>query len=659
MNQRSSDLTTSPGAEETPNNTQTTNTGRHRRGSSRRRTAPRLVEPATAETATSAPEATDAQPAASESAAPATPELATPATATTSTAKPRSSSRGRRGGSRRRGSETETTPAVTAEEAQAAQAPEAGAPGAPVETLPIPASEDASEAIPSNTDAAAAAVADFVASLGAQPGNTAATAQEPSLVPTLTEPAAQAPAPARRYRFDRRPRATTFGAATPLARPERLSGISAPADYTEAAAPEETGQPALEASAEPATALPAPEPITPDQAENVTQEPVSIELPRADEAVATEATEEETPAEVAAEPAVEGEGPATRRRRRRRRGTGTGVHATDIAETDGEEESPAPPRAATQRRGVEPYSDFSAPVAPGREGRNGYGAYDDYEQPYAPYMPAARDRAQQQDNQAWNIGSAYQQMNQPTSPFGAPEPSFARGFGPQPSGVAGPAREVYPRTGRPERGIDAPPMSANQLGTIITQAISRQTDRLLAELRHQQQPPSMTVMLPSLSTERVGIFVDVANLLYSARSLHVSVDFGRLLDFLRGNRRLVRAHAYAPTNPEPQADQQFLSAVKGLGYRITTKNYKTFASGAKKADLDLDLCMDIVRLVDAGAVDTIVLVSGDSDFLPLLEYCSDHGVRVEVAAFEDAAAQILRQSCDLFINLSMVDEIRG
>ncbi|HEU5369733.1 MAG TPA: NYN domain-containing protein, partial [Ktedonobacterales bacterium] len=85
----------------------------------------------------------------------------------------------------------------------------------------------------------------------------------------------------------------------------------------------------------------------------------------------------------------------------------------------------------------------------------------------------------------------------------------------------------------------------------------------------------------------------------------------------------------------------------------------TFSSGAKKADLDLDLCMDIVRMVDAGAVDCISLVSGDSDFLPLLEYCSDHGVRVEVAAFDEATASILRQSCDLFINLSMVEEIRA
>ncbi|MGZ3585439.1 MAG: LabA-like NYN domain-containing protein, partial [Ktedonobacterales bacterium] len=225
-------------------------------------------------------------------------------------------------------------------------------------------------------------------------------------------------------------------------------------------------------------------------------------------------------------------------------------------------------------------------------------------------------------------------------------------------GVAGPAREFYPRTGRTER-VDTP-ISPNQVGSIVTQAIQQQTDRLLAELRHQQMPPSMTVMFPPFpSTERVGIFVDVANLLYSSRSMRISLDFGRLLDFLRGNRQLKRAHAYAPTNPDPNAEQSFLSVVKGLGYRITTKNYKTFSSGAKKADLDLDMCMDIVRLVDSGAVDTVVLVSGDSDFLPLLEYCSDKGVRVEVAAFDDSAAMILRQSCDLFINLSLVDDIRA
>ncbi len=261
--------------------------------------------------------------------------------------------------------------------------------------------------------------------------------------------------------------------------------------------------------------------------------------------------------------------------------------------------------------------------------------------------------------QTYQVTNGLQQIGQPQSPFAGPEPSSARGFGPVPRGVATPAERSV-RLPKNDRTIDTGNVTLNQLAMIFTQAIQQQTDRLLMELRRNQGVPSMTVNFPPLpSNERIGIFVDVANLLYSARNMRIAIDFGRLLDFLRGNRRLVRAHAYCPTSPDPRAEQMFLDAVKGLGYRITTKNYKTFSSGAKKADLDLDLCMDIVRLVDAKAVDCISLVSGDSDFLPLLEYCSDHGVRVEVAAFDEATASILRQSCDLFINLSLVEEIRA
>jgi uncharacterized LabA/DUF88 family protein len=273
-------------------------------------------------------------------------------------------------------------------------------------------------------------------------------------------------------------------------------------------------------------------------------------------------------------------------------------------------------------------------------------------QPY--YAPAPAPAAQE-----YQVANGLQQLNQPQSPFSGPEPSSARGFGPVPRGVAMPAERGV-RMPRPERTVETSSVSSNQLAMIFTQAIQQQTDRLLMELRRSQGTPSMTVNFPPMpSNERIGVFVDVANLLYSARNMRIAIDFGRLLDFLRGSRRLVRAHAYCPTSPDPRAEQMFLDAVKGLGYRITTKNYKTFSSGAKKADLDLDLCMDIVRLVDSGAVDCISLVSGDSDFLPLLEYCSDHGVRVEVAAFDEATASILRQSCDLFINLSMVEEIRA
>ncbi len=261
-------------------------------------------------------------------------------------------------------------------------------------------------------------------------------------------------------------------------------------------------------------------------------------------------------------------------------------------------------------------------------------------------------------------GQTVNQMNQGndvSGPFMGPEPSPARG-----SAVSRTVRPIrnevqrmpsYPT--RPEVGPSS--ASINHLANVVAQAIQTQSDRMVAELRRANQiPTNVSVSLPPFpSTERIGVFVDVANLLYSARTQRLTIDFGKLLDFLRGNRRLVRAHAYCPTSPQPGDDQMFLQAVKGLGYRITTKNYKTFSSGAKKADLDLDLCMDVVRLVDGKAVDCIVLVSGDSDFMPMLDYCSDHGVRVEVAAFDESMSATLRQSCDLFVNLSMLEEIRA
>ncbi len=517
---------------------------------------------------------------------------------------------------------------------------------------------------------------------------TAEESAEPRVVPVTTEvaaaPAAETPAapPSRRYRFERR---STTTSAVPTVRPERLSSAASearvvltppaltpsevPTDATEATEEsDETRWQANLAEVEPAdvdrstaNAEVGAEPVeTPPHETGAAVDDLIAALGLRAGKAPEAATESETAAEAEASDetgheAAEGEGQSSGRRRRRRRRGGSSHNGA--AQDEVEEESSAPAAAwdvaapSVASQGVE------------RESPNGFEPYYPYsptEQPYSPYgRPAARDRDRAPAQPTWDMASAQEGIRNPTSPFSAPEPSFARGFGPQPRGVAQPLREPYPRTARPERGMDTPPMSSNQLASLVSHSIQQQTDRLLNELRQQSHTPSMTVQFPAFpSTERVGVFVDVANLLYSARNLRMQIDFGRMLDFLRSNRRLIRAHAYAPTNPDPNADQSFLSPVKGLGYRITTKNYKTFASGAKKADMDLDLCMDIVRMVDAKAIDTVVLVSGDSDFLPLLEYCSDHGVRVEVAAFDDSAAMILRQSCDLFINLSVVDEIR-
>ncbi|WP_052891199.1 NYN domain-containing protein [Thermogemmatispora carboxidivorans] len=328
---------------------------------------------------------------------------------------------------------------------------------------------------------------------------------------------------------------------------------------------------------------------------------------------------------------------ATSRRRRRRRSKSTAASSAPAPATEPTPPPIAPPPTPVSPVTVPPVTQpasvpLSQPIAPA-------GTY---------HIISGTTMNQM------NLGNEF------GGPFMAPEPSPARGSVAVREAGVRPSRSdvqrnnvVYPNN----RGND--PMV--QFANTVVQAIQSQTDRIVAELRRSHQSPTnVSVSIPPPpSTERVGVFVDVANLLYSARTLRLTIDFGKLLDFLRGNRRLVRAHAYCPTSPQPGDEQMFLQAVKGLGYRITTKNYKTFSSGAKKADLDLDLCMDVVRLVESRAVDCIVLVSGDSDFMPMLDYCSDHGVRVEVAAFDEAMSATLRQSCDLFINLSVLEEIRA
>ena len=337
-------------------------------------------------------------------------------------------------------------------------------------------------------------------------------------------------------------------------------------------------------------------------------------------------------------------------RRRRRHRTPTPTPVAPVA-------TPVAKESTTSTNGTQ----LSAPLAPATP-------ITSAPQNGATGKPAAPSTTAATPSYSITSGFTVGQMNQgneESGPFMGPEPSPARGSVNTTRDGRTVRVESQPQRSAPYQTRAAegmlPVAAMNHFANIVSQAIQTQSDRMVTELRRaNQSPTNVSVSLPPFpSTERVGVFVDVANLLYSARTQRIAIDFGKLLDFLRGNRRLIRAHAYCPTSPQPGDEQMFLTAVKGLGYRITTKNYKTFASGAKKADLDLDLCMDVVRIVDGKAVDAIVLVSGDSDFMPMLDYCSDHGVRVEVAAFDEAMSATLRQSCDLFINLSMLEEIRA
>lgn len=143
--------------------------------------------------------------------------------------------------------------------------------------------------------------------------------------------------------------------------------------------------------------------------------------------------------------------------------------------------------------------------------------------------------------------------------------------------------------------------------------------------------------------QRLGIFVDVQNMFYSAKALHQSkIDYNKLLQQIASDREIVRAIAYAVHKPD--VDQSgFTDALKRLGYEIKTKELRLRPDGTAKGDWDMGIAIDTIAL--APKLDTVALVSGDGDFVPLVEMLKAHGCRVEVMSFRRSTAIELIESC--------------
>lgn len=151
--------------------------------------------------------------------------------------------------------------------------------------------------------------------------------------------------------------------------------------------------------------------------------------------------------------------------------------------------------------------------------------------------------------------------------------------------------------------------------------------------------------------QRVGVFVDVSNLYHSSQNLYkTNVHFKRLLEEAVSGRRLIRAFAYVVYAEEKEDEKKFHEALEKQGYEVRTKPLKIFKSGEKKGDWDVGLTIDVVRLVPL--LDTVVLASGDGDYVELLDYLRGHGRRTEVIAFKKTTSHQLLEEADDFTDLS-------
>lgn len=149
--------------------------------------------------------------------------------------------------------------------------------------------------------------------------------------------------------------------------------------------------------------------------------------------------------------------------------------------------------------------------------------------------------------------------------------------------------------------------------------------------------------------QRVGVFIDVQNMYYSAKNLYNSkVNFGNILEDAVAGRELIRAIAYVVR--ATGEEKPFFEALYQRGLETKERDVQVFESGAKKADWDVGMAVDAIRISEI--LDVVILVSGDGDFVELVDYLKHHGRQVEAIAFRETSSAKLVAAVDDFTDLS-------
>jgi uncharacterized LabA/DUF88 family protein len=236
--------------------------------------------------------------------------------------------------------------------------------------------------------------------------------------------------------------------------------------------------------------------------------------------------------------------------------------------------------------------------------------------------------------------------------------------------AAVPAAEApAPRRGRTPRASAAAPASepaskggsngaaypeTNGSTAAILRAIEQQSRQIeqLTRLQEDMARRGGSNGVSAAPPLRVGIFVDAANVELASDRLRARFDWRKILNLLTQDRQLVRAIAYSPVHDDPGVSietQRFVEPFLDKGYKVVTKPLKRFADGSIKANVDIELALDVLEMCDR--LDVVVLISGDGDFQRLVEVVQSKGIRVEVVAVGSSTASNLRHAADHFMDL--------
>ena len=156
-------------------------------------------------------------------------------------------------------------------------------------------------------------------------------------------------------------------------------------------------------------------------------------------------------------------------------------------------------------------------------------------------------------------------------------------------------------------------------------------------------------------SKNVAVFVDVANIFYAAKAAGVDIDYITLLKSATAGRDFVRAYAYTGLDPDNENQRQFHAFLGRSGYKVVSKDIRKYGDGRIKANLDIELVVDMIRI--AQHVDIAVVVSGDGDFAPAIRAVQELGVRVEVISFRGNTSSDLIDVADVFTDITQIARV--
>jgi uncharacterized LabA/DUF88 family protein len=183
--------------------------------------------------------------------------------------------------------------------------------------------------------------------------------------------------------------------------------------------------------------------------------------------------------------------------------------------------------------------------------------------------------------------------------------------------------------------------------SLIESEIKRRVQEV--ELRRDQ------ISTQSEENNRVAIFIDGSNLFYAALQLKLEIDYRKLLAYLSADRRLLRAYFYTGTDRSNEKQQGFLLWMQRHEYRVVTKELTALPDGSKRANLSVEIAIDMMRI--APHCQTIILLSGDGNLTYAVNMISNQGVKVEVVSLRSMTSDLLINSIDRFTDLADIQDL--